>query len=358
MRLKRRLPILLGVLAVAIAVALAVVLRKHAPPEPARLLPGADGFLYVNLRWVRRADVAGELPPVAHDPDYEEFIRETGFQFERDLDQAAFAVHDPSSLPEPQKATSQEPRYSEVFVGRIDGGRLRAYLRKLSSVVDDYRSTNIYSIPLEGRTLRVAILSVDTVAASNHPDPQVIRGMIERSRKLAAPFGGPAMLRQYYKYIPITNRYVPFSNLGWSIFRVDPSAQGFPLDSLGPSLFLTKPAVVVASASYLEGVHLRVEAFTDNAEEAKHLAEQLGTFLDLFHSAEVSVSGYGPDPDVAKFLESLRVQQDRNRTVLTAVLPPGFLRKAIAGPPQPLPQAAGKPSNTQPAPTADKRKVQ
>ena len=46
MRIRRTLPIILGVLAVGAAVTLAVVLRKHAPPEPARLLPDADGFAY------------------------------------------------------------------------------------------------------------------------------------------------------------------------------------------------------------------------------------------------------------------------------------------------------------------------
>src|SRR5437660_7743215 len=95
MRIRRRLPILFGVLLVAAAVALVVVLRKHAPPEPARLLPSADGFFYVSLKWMRRANITGQLPPVSHDPEYEQFIQATGFQFERDLDQAAFAIHLP-----------------------------------------------------------------------------------------------------------------------------------------------------------------------------------------------------------------------------------------------------------------------
>ena len=42
MRIRRRLPLISAVLIIAAALALAVVLRKHAPPEPARLLPGAD----------------------------------------------------------------------------------------------------------------------------------------------------------------------------------------------------------------------------------------------------------------------------------------------------------------------------
>ena len=71
------------------AVALAVFLRKHAPPEPARLLPSADAFAYVNLKWIRTFNATGQLPPISREPEYQKFVDETGFQFERDLDQAA-----------------------------------------------------------------------------------------------------------------------------------------------------------------------------------------------------------------------------------------------------------------------------
>src|SRR5713226_5995018 len=213
MRIRRRLPILLAVLLVAAAVAAVVELRKHAPPEPARLLPGADGFVYIDLKWLRWADVAKHLPAVPHDPEYEQFIQATGFQFERDLQEAALAVHYASP------ATGGETRFSEIFVGKIDGDRVRAYLKSLASSMDNYRSIDIYNIPLENRTLRVAILGVDTVAVSNHDDPAVIRGIVDRSRKLASPFGGPALLRQFYKHVPLTS-------LAWAIFRVEPQPGG------------------------------------------------------------------------------------------------------------------------------------
>src|SRR6266576_5621722 len=93
MRIRRTLPLVLAVVVIAGAVILIVQLRKHAPPEPARLLPGADGFIYADLKWMRLADVAGTLPSVRHDPDYEQFIQATGFEFERDLQEAAVAIH-------------------------------------------------------------------------------------------------------------------------------------------------------------------------------------------------------------------------------------------------------------------------
>ena len=100
MRIRRVFPITLAfVVIVAAALVLAVQLRKHAPPEAARLLPGADAFVYGNFAWARKANGGKLLLPVAHDPEYERFIQETGFDFERDLNAAAFAIHYPQNWP-------------------------------------------------------------------------------------------------------------------------------------------------------------------------------------------------------------------------------------------------------------------
>src|SRR5207302_947563 len=212
MRIRRRLPVLFGLLLFVAAVAAVVFLRKHAPPEPARLLPGADGFVYADLRWMRLANVTGTLPPVKHDSDYEQFIQGTGFEFERDLKEAAVAIHKASP------ASGPETRFSYVFVATIDGDKFRTYLKGLAVSTDEYQSVTIYNVPLDGRTLRVAVLGVDTIAVSNHNDPSVIRGIVYRSRKLASPFGGPALLRQFYKRVPLTS-------LAWAVVRMNPNDQ-------------------------------------------------------------------------------------------------------------------------------------
>jgi hypothetical protein len=324
MRIKRAFPVLIGFLIFLAAVTLIVQLRKHAPPEPARLLPGADAFLYVDLKWMRRADIGTHIPEVPHDPEYEEFIRATGFQFERDLQEAALAIHYAGPL------TGGQTRYSEIFIGKIDGDRLRDYLRLLTRSVDSYNSVDIYNIPLQGRTLRVALLGVDTVAASNHPDPRVIRGIIDRSRKLASPFGGPALLRQFYKHVPI-------ASLAWGIFKLNPADTQSVADL---SLPISSPATVVGSVRYLRAVHFRAEAFTHDEQEAKQLTTQVNTFLSIFHSAEIAVAGQTPDPDVKKALESLKVDQKDDRTVLTAIIPTELLRKIVAEAPKEVGPAA------------------
>ena len=366
MRLKRRLPVLIAVLLVAAAVFAVVQLRRRAPPEAARLLPGADGFFYVNLKWLRTLKAIGQLPPVAHDPDYERFLEETGFQFERDLDEAAFAVHYPASWdPAATGGSAREPRFSEVFVARFQGDRVRNYLQKISSSVDSYHSTDVYNIPIEGRTLRIAILNVDTVAASNLDDPKVIRDMIDRSRKLASPFGGPAFLRQYYKALPVVSKSQPVLKLAWFIGRIEPKT-----DLVGPpgtlSLLFQKPASVVISAYYAvysPTLHLRAEAFPGNTADAESLAERVSAMVSLFHAAEASVATHGTDPDMQAFFDSLRVERQGDRAVLTAAIPPGVLRKVVGEPlkegaeaaPAETPAPEISPSS-QPQPTGKSRK--
>jgi hypothetical protein len=345
MRIRRRLPIPLAVLLIVAAVALIVTLRKHAAPEAARLLPGADGFFYINLKWIRTFNATGQLPPVSRDPEYQKFVEETGFQFERDLDQAAFAIHYPQSWGSGTAGSASEPRFSEVFVGKIDSGRLTAYLKKLSSSIEDYRGFDIYNIPLEGRTVRVVILSYDSVAVSNHPNPDVIRGMIDRSRKLASPFGGPWLLRKFYGKVPL-------ASLSFAILRVKP-AEMSSLGGLGSwSLLFPKPAVAVISARYLRALHLRAEAFTESEADAQAITEKTAAFLSLFHAAEGSVGTHGTDPDAKTFFDSLKVEQSGDRAILTATVPPGFIQKVLteAPPDTAAPAAPAAPAKEPPAP--------
>jgi hypothetical protein len=337
MRIRRAFPLTLALVIVAAALTLAVQLRKQAPPEPARLLPGADAFVYANLGWARKANggkllSSGSYDPVPHDPEYERFIQETGFDFERDLDAAAFAIHYPVKWPGGGTGGSaSEPRFSEVFIGKFDGTRCLAYLKRVAQSVENYNSIDIFTIPLFGRSFRIAILAVDTVAASNHDDPAVIRGMVDRSRRLASPFGGPALLRRYYRRVQLAS---PF----WMMMRVEPLAR----ESVAWSAIFPKPADLVISASYnplhlplrVDALHLRAEAWTSSDEDARDIAEKANFYLSMFRSAEVSVGSPGTDADLKALFDSLHVRQEGNRATLSATLPGTVLRKLGESPEQ------------------------
>jgi hypothetical protein len=329
MRLKRTLPLVAAVVVVAAAVFVAVELRKHAPPEAARLLPSADAFVYADFSWLHKITSA-PLPAVSRDPEYEQFVRETGFEFERDLESVAVAVHYPSAWPGGGTATSApEPRFSEVFVGKFDGERLTGYLRHTASSIDNYDSVEIFTIPLENRTFRVAILGFDSVAASNNDDPGVIRGMVDRSRRLASPFGGPALLRRYYKHVPLASPV-------WVVARVEPSAPEFA----GWSAIFSKPSDLLISASYnplhlplhTGALHLRAEAWAGSDEVARDITDKTNAFLANFHSAELSVGSPGTDADVKTAFDSLQVRQENTRAILSATLPASLFRKLVESP--------------------------
>ncbi len=342
MRIRRTLPVVLAVALIAAAVTLAVQLRKHAPPEAARLLPGADAFFYVDLRWARKANAGKDLPPVIREPEYENFVRDTGFEFERDLEEAAFAVEYPGARIGAGH-TGMEARFSEVLVGKFDGNKIAAYLKNRAHSVENYESIEIYSIPIEDRVLRVALLNVDSVAASNVEDPAVIHGMVDRSRRLASPFGGPALLRRYYKYVQLSSPI-------WLVAHIEPSLPEFN----GWSNLLPRSTDLVLSASYnplhLPGhpgaVHFRADAFALSAEDAHAIAEKLNVFLSLTHSAETSIGAEGTDADVKALFESIKIKEDGDRAILTASVPVGFLHKALSGSP---PELVAPPTPT-PAP--------
>src|SRR5260370_31638811 len=98
------------------------------------LLPDSDDVVYVNLAPLRVVNVFTSLKKVAHDQDYENFIEQTGFDFERDLDEVGIAVHLPSAPPDANApaGAAQATRFSEVLKGHFDHNHANASFPKIS----------------------------------------------------------------------------------------------------------------------------------------------------------------------------------------------------------------------------------
>jgi hypothetical protein len=115
-------------------------------------------------------------------------------------------------------------------------------------------------------------------------------------------------------------------------------------------MLFEKPSPIVVSAYYpvySPSLHVRAEAFPGNEEDAQGLTDKVSTFLSLFHAAESSVGTSGTDPDVKSFFDSLNVERQGTRAVLTASIPPGFLRKVVAEP-QEFPPGSSSPPPVKP----------
>jgi len=328
----------------------AVLLRKRAAPDAARLLPECDAVVYANLAPIRLLTDLGKSTPPERDPQYEDFVRQTGFEFERDLEKAALAIH----YGKAGRAKPGETRYSEILQGHFDRTRVANYLHKLASGVEPYQGYDIYLVPVEDRTLRVVLLGVDIAAASNTETPDTIHGMIDRYRRAALPFTGPTLVSEYYGRVPL-------GSIVWTIAR-PPSASGQKnQDELllpgGWSGLLPPDSVVIASARPLNDVHLRAQVITGSEAEAEAFTQQMQAYLALFKSLDVSMDGGGPDKDVKAAFDSLTVQRENSEVVLTAKVPFGFFKKLLAAPPIEIAPQASKPDQQQsPASPSPKKK--
>ena len=214
MRARRRIFIVsVCVLLFVAAVALVVVLRKQAAPEAARLLPEADAVLYIDFGTVRSLTAFDQQPLPKLAPGYDEFVKNTGFAFERDLDEAAMAMHRGSAKDPAHGAT----RYTEILVGHYDQVKLAQYLRQHSRSVESYRDVDVFSIPIENRTLRVALLAIDTVAVSNVDDPDSCawhhRPLQESGAALRRPQAGAHLLFRRFRSAACSGRSRAFRPL-------------------------------------------------------------------------------------------------------------------------------------------------
>ena len=333
---RRRLPILVVLLALAAAIAVGFYYWRKGPPEAVRLLPESDAVMYVDFGLLRRAGVFERMGPVSEEPEYQRFVAESGFRFERDLDELAIAVHAP-----PVGPPGGESRYSEVFAGRFDAARATAWLRHVATHTERYQDLEIFSIPHEGRTVRVALLGATLAAASNTESDQPIHRIVDSYQRPALPPRGPSLVRERYERVPA-------ASLVWVMARV--AGAGMP-GVTTPSLVhdLAPGALLVGSLRWAVDVQARLEAETVNESQARQIAANVEAWLVVFRALEDNVQLAGSDADVKAAFDSLHVELEGNRVRLGVDVPLGVLKKIAAtppavAPPESKPQAPEKPA--------------
>jgi hypothetical protein len=313
---------LLAVAAVLLLLAVAIFLRSKAPPEAARLLPEADGILYVNLQPIRafmRRDAHHNLPAPTHDPEYQQFIDATGIDWERDLDQAAVALHRMESPTGPNGPVA----YSMVLVGKLTGPRLTGWLEAHAAERETYAGHTIYSIPSEGRTVRVSQIGYDTVAVSNYPTTEKIHSMIDRHRTAALPFANSTLLAAHYHDVPLLS-------LAWGVGQIGlPLNESGTIHVLGLELPLASDSTIIASVTpglppalpISSGLlHIRVEEIAPTETVA---ARQYADLKLLVDAARIFTNPLGETPanrGLKELLKTAEVGQERTRVVVKATL--------------------------------------
>ncbi len=336
---------LLLILVLVGALAIALFLRKEAPPEVARLLPESDAIVYINLKPIRSAthfDREWSKRPVEHSGDYQRFLDATGIVFERDLDAVAFALH---RMDDPNGANGPVA-YSEVFEGRFDGAKFAAYLTSVATGKENYAGHDIYTIPVASetlataggekvevtvRSLRVAQLGYDTIAASNMPTAEQIHSILDRYRAAASPFSGSSLLSARYHDVPLLSG-------AWAIGHIGlPFSENGRVTAFGLQLPMPEDTTFVASVRFTTALKLRIDELLPSQAEANQSAEALSAMLGLFRSIQnVQAQMHQNQQEsneaaqTRQFLDSIKIVPEKNKATLTATIPADLLKQLTA----------------------------
>jgi hypothetical protein len=312
---------LLIVAAVLLLLALAIFLRSKAPPEAARLLPESDGIVYINLKAIRTLSHKDFKPP-NRVPEYQQFIDAIGIDPERDLDQVAIALH---RMPDPT-GPNGPVAYSMVLVGKITGQPLNAWLDSHATSRETYVGHTIYSIPSNGRTVRVAQIGYDMVAVSNTPTTEQIHSMLDRHRAAALPFSGSSLLERHFHDVPLLS-------LAWGVGQIGlPFSESGSIHVFGLVLPLEPDSTIIASVAptlpvpgSLGALRFRVEEIATSQDKAASQAADLATLVTLTRGLAQPL-GESPANDAFKeLLNTAEVTQHGERVVITATVPASAL---------------------------------
>jgi hypothetical protein len=168
MKKQRALSLLAAAIALT-AVSYFVYQRWAQPTGAARdeilsLLPlEASAVLFVDLSELRHAPFIASLyawaPKPQADPDYTQFLKKTGFDYERDLDRIAIAVTKQGS----------DSILLAIADGKFDRQKISAYALKAGTVAKT-AGHEIYSVPLQGSPKKISFtfLRNDRIALTDN----------------------------------------------------------------------------------------------------------------------------------------------------------------------------------------------
>lgn len=304
-RHRKLLVVIIVLLLVIAAVGFVVYHRIAEPARAVLLLPDGNLLLYANLSPMHIFDI-GPMPNQT-DPEYQDFIQNTGFHFEKDLDTIAVSF---------KEINDRDPEPSVVLVGHFDQNRLANYLHGRASGTESYKDKSIFVIHHGNDLVRACLLDSTTVALTIMQSADSIHQIIDKS--LGSESSGPSLM-QYYQY-------VPFGSLAWVMLRAPedvPSKEVVP----GVDADFLRNTVSILSVRYTGSIRIKLDIISQSDERAKQVEEAANTLLAFARMGGASISPSGPDKDVKSVFDNIQVQQAGRQTTISAVVPQSFVQK-------------------------------
>ena len=309
----------------------------------------AQSVLFVDLASLRGAPFFAELlawaPKPEADPGYEQFRRETGFDYEKDLDRVAVAFE--------RQGASQT--FYAVMAGRFDRKKIIAYAAK-SGTAAKLNGRDVFSVPVNGgaQHLLLMFLSNDLVALTNGND---LRPLLEKSStsenadwhtRFARVAGSPLFLVVHNDGIHEALA-APISQDSLA----QRAAGGFTSPQLS-SLLRQLQWITVAGKP--ESDHLRIVAEGESSDETNiHQLTELLNGVTLLASAglnnpktrqQLPAATRDSYRDLLKSIDVSRVDRGETKSVrLMFELSPQLLKAAQTAFPSPPPASTTPPTN-------------
>jgi len=306
MRRYRKLLIFLGLFLLIAAVAGAVA--YHLIRQPAKavyLLPDGNLMAHVNFTPFHYMDLGSKT--YTSNPQYQDFVEQTGFHFEHDLDSVTLAQSSPGDV---------NGEVSAIFIGTFDQDRLNRYVQKQPVETETYGGKTVFSIREGTQTVRVSILDSKTVALTTGASTAAMHSIID---KLSGSALTPSLLLDYYGD-------VPFGSVAWAIVRVPGNPElRQPMGQM--NLDFLQNSVTIVSVRYSGSVRFRAEFISANQADATHVFQAVNGFVALARSAQ---GDRNTDKDVAALIDGIQLQQNGNRVVLNLVVTQDLIKKMTA----------------------------
>src|SRR6266851_2943781 len=152
-----------------------------AREEALALMPtDADAILFADFDGLRQTPFVAKLyawaPKPQADADYAQFVNETGFDYERDLQRITIAV----------EKRGQDSTLFAILDGKFDRQKISAYALKDGSAVKT-GAREIFSVPVSGSAKKIsfAFLRNDRIALTNDSNLDTVLGARKRPEDIA-----------------------------------------------------------------------------------------------------------------------------------------------------------------------------
>lgn len=264
------------------------------------LMPSdAGAVLYADLATLRQTPFLRELyqwtPHPAEDADYQQFLRDTGFNYETDLDRIAIALEDQNGA----------RRFLAVADGRFNKDKIQSYALRTGKK-DERKGRTIYIVPSSGENpeLAFAFLSDTRIAITDLPnlaqqlelssDPSHKEWQTRFERLAGSPIF--ALMRRDAAAEQAISAQAPgfrspqlaslLDRLQWISIAAKPIGEHLQLVAEGES---TDEQTTRQLSDFLNGAVVLAEAGLDGAQVRAQLDNGTRqTYLDLLKSADIS----------------------------------------------------------------------